>query len=71
MGKTVITLEAHRNTARKATHLVDEYNALDKKVLCDCGWFGNEEDFQPHRKDMGAQKKQRLAANKLELEAAG
>lgn len=66
-----IKLEPHRNTARKATHLIEIYSAVEKQVLCDCGWNGAEEEFQSHRRSMGALKKQRLAARALELEAVG
>lgn len=62
-----IKLEPHRNK-KKATHLIDQYKVLESWIWCDCGWDGPEEEFQPHRKAVGALKKQRLAAQRLLLE---
>ena len=60
-------LDPHPHTnPRKATHLVDRYDAIAKTVTCDCGWYGPESEYQPHRKLLGAQKKQRMAAQALE-----
>jgi len=60
-----INLRAKLAAPRKATHLIEDYNATARTIVCDCGWHGMEAEFQPHRKSLGAQKKQRLAAAKL------
>jgi hypothetical protein len=57
-----IKLEPHRNR-KTAQHLVANYSVSAKHVDCECGWDGPEEEFQAHRKSMGASKSQRRKAN--------
>lgn len=40
--------------ARKERHLIDSYSVSRSWIVCDCAWAGPEDEFQPHRKEMGA-----------------
>lgn len=33
----------------KSTHLIQEYDATNRTVLCVCDWFGIETEFRKHQ----------------------